>query len=73
MPTRAGTTACSRLSATLTRFSGYSERFAGALTQVERGRLAWLDEPAIASCHTVWFQLHEDLLATLGLERGCGE
>jgi hypothetical protein len=22
------------------------------------------------SCHTVWMELHEDLLATLGLERG---
>jgi hypothetical protein len=22
------------------------------------------------SYHTVWFELHEDLLATLGLERG---
>jgi len=60
-----------RLSATLDRFTGYSARFAAALAQVERGRLTWLDEPAIASCHTVWFQLHEDLLATLGIERGC--
>jgi hypothetical protein len=24
------------------------------------------------SYHTVWFELHEDLLATLGLERGAG-
>jgi hypothetical protein len=24
------------------------------------------------SCHLVWIQLHEDLLATLGLERGDG-
>ncbi len=60
-----------RLGATLDRFTGYSARFASALAQVERGRLTWLDEPAIASCHTVWFQLHEDLLATLGIERGC--
>jgi hypothetical protein len=60
-----------RLSATLDRFTGYSARFTSALAQVERGRLTWLDEPAIASCHTVWFQLHEDLLATLAIERGC--
>ena len=26
----------------------------------------------IASYHTVWFELHEDLLATLGIERGVG-
>jgi hypothetical protein len=62
-----------RLGATLHRFTGYSARFTSALAQVERGRLTWLDEPAIASCHTVWFQLHEDLLATLGIERGCEE
>ena len=24
----------------------------------------------IDSCHTGWFELHEDLLSTLGLERG---
>jgi hypothetical protein len=22
------------------------------------------------SCHTVWFELHEDLLSTLGIRRG---
>jgi hypothetical protein len=26
----------------------------------------------IDSCHTVWFELHEDLLATLNIERGQG-
>ena len=36
------------------------------------GRRKWVDEPKIDSCHTVWFELREDLhlLATLGLERG---
>jgi hypothetical protein len=24
----------------------------------------------IASYHTVWFEMHEDLLSTLGIERG---
>jgi hypothetical protein len=24
----------------------------------------------IPSYHTIWFELHEDLLATLGIERG---
>jgi hypothetical protein len=26
--------------------------------------------PRADSCHTVWMELHEDLLATLRLERG---
>ena len=30
---------------------------------------AWVAQPKIDSCHTVWMELHEDLLATLGLER----
>ena len=29
-----------------------------------------LDAPEADSCHTVWIQLHEDLLATLGVPRG---
>lgn len=58
------------LNEVLERFAGYATRFWAALAEVQRGRRLWLDEPSVASCHTVWFQLHEDLLATLGLERG---
>ena len=29
----------------------------------------WFTKPVIDSYHTVWFELHEDLLATLGIER----
>jgi hypothetical protein len=29
-----------------------------------------VDSPLIDSFHTVWFELHEHLLATLGIERG---
>jgi hypothetical protein len=29
----------------------------------------WFTKPILASYHTVWFELHEDLLATLGLDR----
>ena len=28
-----------------------------------------VDSESIDSCHTVWMELHEDLLATLGLKR----
>lgn len=54
----------------LERMSGYPERFAAALSRANEGQNRWVDEPGIDSCHTVWFELHEDLLATLGLERG---
>jgi hypothetical protein len=54
----------------LLRFSGYADRFAAALARAEQGQRRWVDEPGIDSCHAVWFELHEDLLATLGLERG---
>ncbi len=59
-----------QLSEALSRFGGYPERFAAALRRVEAGERKWVDEPRIDSCHSVWFELHEDLLATLGRERG---
>ena len=57
------------LSTRLTRFSGYAERFGAALDRVRRGDVGWVNRPRVDSCHTVWMQLHEDLLATLGLPR----
>ena len=61
---------CDRLTGTLSRFDGYSDRFAAALDRVDQGQTAWVDQPGIDSCHLIWFELHETLLATLGLERG---
>jgi hypothetical protein len=53
----------------LARFAGYDVRFAAALERVRRGDLTWVTRPKVDSCHTVWMQLHEDLLATLDLQR----
>jgi hypothetical protein len=61
---------CEQLAAALQRFTGYAERYSAALERVDRGDRAWVAQPKIDSCHTVWMELHEDLLATLGLERG---
>jgi len=61
-----------RLTGSLARFGGYADRFAAALARVDQGERKWVDEPRIDSCHTVWFELHEDLLATLGLARDAG-
>ena len=58
-----------RLVTVLQRFGGYADRFATALAQVDRGQRRYVDEPGLDSAHTVWFQLHEDLLATLDLSR----
>jgi hypothetical protein len=61
-----------QLCAALPRFSGYADRLVAALGRVDEGQHRWVDEPGLDSCHLVWFELHEDLLATLGLERGPG-
>jgi hypothetical protein len=58
------------LAGALDRFAGYPDRYAAALARVDGGERRYVDEPRIDSCHTVWFELHEDLLGTLGLERG---
>lgn len=58
-----------RLANLLTRFSGYSARFSTALTRARAGEHAWVDRTDIDSCHRVWFELHEDLIATLGIDR----
>jgi hypothetical protein len=52
--------------------AGYDDRFSGALARVRAGDPSWVTRVREDSCHTVWMQLHEDLLATLGLERGTG-
>ena len=54
----------------LVRMRGYHDRFATALRRSQRGEHEWVAKPRADSCHTVWMELHEDLLATLDLERG---
>jgi hypothetical protein len=63
---------CANLHDALDRFDGYADRFSAALERVDQGDGSWVTGIGIDSCHTVWFQLHEDLLATLDLERGQG-
>ncbi len=53
----------------LSRFEGYSSRLRHAFESIERGKTEWLTGPRIDSYHTVWFELHEDFLATLGRRR----
>ncbi len=59
-----------QLTAVLDRFGGYDARFSAALGHALAGDTGWVDGVGQDSCHAVWFELHEDLLATLGLQRG---
>ncbi len=61
---------CDRLVAALARFDGYAERYVSALRKVEAGMRGWVDGHDRDSCHILWIQFHEDLLATLGIPRG---
>ncbi|MDT0164080.1 hypothetical protein Q9R32_00750 [Actinotalea sp. AC32] len=57
-----------RLTEHLERFDGYHQRFSSALTRAGADA-AWITGTDRDSCHRVWFELHEDLIATLGLAR----
>jgi hypothetical protein len=58
-----------RLAQVRDRFAGYDVRFAEALAHARAGDHAWVDGTSVDSCHRVWFELHEDLIASLGLSR----
>ncbi|MCY4194862.1 MAG: MarR family transcriptional regulator [bacterium] len=53
----------------LDRFGHYAPRLDFALSRVAAGDLDWFTKPSLDSYHEVWFELHEDLLVTLGLDR----
>ena len=59
-----------QLESLLSRFQGYDRRFAAALARARRGEHSWVTRPRADSCHTVWMELHEDLVASLGIRRG---
>lgn len=58
-----------RLEDILTRFDGYAHRYRAALRAAVNGEPDWVDKTDVDSCHRVWFQLHEDLVSTLGVDR----
>jgi hypothetical protein len=61
---------CARLADGLARFGGYAGRYDAALDRALAGQRSWVDGHDRDSCHVVWIQFHEDLLATLGIPRG---
>ena len=55
--------------AQLPRLRRYSAKLQAALANVRAGETAWLSRPLIDSYHTVWFELHEELIVAAGLTR----
>jgi pyruvate,water dikinase len=51
------------------RLQHYPPRFTKALDRIRAGDHIWLLRPVIDSYHTVWFELHEDLIGASGLTR----
>jgi hypothetical protein len=57
------------LSAQVRRLDIYWKRLCSALDKVEDGALEWVSDVRIDSYHTVWFEMHEDLLRIFDRER----
>ncbi|MDA3663793.1 MarR family transcriptional regulator [Mycobacterium xenopi] len=53
----------------LPRLNAYSAKLQNALDKVKAGDATWLTRPLIDSYHTVWFELHEELIGAAGLTR----
>ena len=58
-----------QLGAGLPRLALYAEKLEAALEKAEDGAVEWVSGARIESYHTVWFELHEDLLRVLGRSR----
>lgn len=58
-----------RLGRHLARLQIYRDKLLGALEQAEDGAVEWVSDVRIDSYHTVWFELHEDLLRIFGRQR----
>jgi hypothetical protein len=59
---------CSDLASRLMRFGLYRNRLSTAIERALAGDRAYVTD-SFDSYHAVWFQLHEDLLVTLGISR----
>lgn len=54
---------------TAPRLAHYPSRFATAIEHVVAGDHTYVARPIMDSYHTVWFELHEELICLLGLTR----
>ncbi|WP_175734478.1 hypothetical protein [Burkholderia ambifaria] len=58
-----------RLAQAVPRIDNYRSRLQEALEKIDAGAIQWVSDANIDSYHTVWFQLHEDLLRIVGRQR----
>lgn len=58
-----------RLARVLPGCGEHRDRLRYALARLDEGERAWFVSPRCDSYHTVWMQLHEELLVALGLPR----
>lgn len=59
----------SRLAKGLPRLTYYRTHLLSALEKAEDGEIEWVSDARIESYHTLWFELHEDLLRIVGRTR----
>lgn len=55
------------------RWARYRRRLTAALEKVQAGDNAAFARPMYDSYHDIWMELHQDLLLTVGRERGAGD
>lgn len=53
----------------LPRLGAYAAKLSAALGQIQAGDTSWFTRPLVDSYHTVWFELHEELIGAAGLTR----
>jgi hypothetical protein len=53
----------------VSRMRVYQDKLLEALEKTEDGAIEWVSDARIESYHTVWFELHEDLLRLVGRSR----
>jgi DNA-binding MarR family transcriptional regulator len=51
------------------RLSAYGDKLEAALHKIKAGETIWLTRAIVDSYHTVWFELHEELILAAGLTR----
>ena len=58
-----------QLAREIQRFDYYRRHLQEALERAEGGAIEWISDARILSYHTLWFELHEDVLRILGRQR----
>jgi hypothetical protein len=53
----------------LPRLDAYTAKLSAALEKIQAGDTSWFTRPIVDSYHTVWFELHEELIGAAGLTR----